>query len=204
MDKITQILQFWFEDIDDATPIDTKTNPFKKWFTKDASFDREIKEKFEADIIKARWGTYKEWEYSATGRLALIILFDQFSRNIFRGSSRMFENDPLALDLTLRSVQEEVDKKLLLIQRMFLYMPLMHSEEHRVQELSLKYFGSLVEEAKQKASRNVRYYEDSFVYAKRHYDIVERFGRYPHRNKILGRNTTAQEEEFLLKPGSSF
>jgi len=204
MDKITQILQFRFDNSDDATPVHTKTNPFTKSFTKDASFDREIKEKFEADIIKARWGTYKEWEYSATGRLALIILFDQFSRNIFRGSSRMFENDPLALDLTLRSVQEEVDKKLLLIQRMFLYMPLMHSEEHRVQELSLKYFGSLVEEAKQKASRNVRYYEDSFVYAKRHYDIVERFGRYPHRNKILGRNTTAQEEEFLLKPGSSF
>ena len=204
MDKITQILQFWFEGVDDNTPIDNKSNPFKKWFTKDEKFDREIKEKFEAHLIRARWGQYREWESSIDRRLAITILFDQFSRNMFRNTPRMFENDPLAVDLTLRSINEEMDKQLLLIHRIFLYTPLMHSEERRIQELSIKYFGNLVEEAKQKIPANAHYYEYSYGYAQRHQEIIQRFGRFPHRNKILGRTSTREEIEFLRKPDSSF
>lgn len=204
MDKAEQILQFWFEGIDDNTPAGGQSNPFKKWFMKDEQFDRTIKERFEADIIKARWGAFKSWESSATGRLALIILYDQFPRNMFRNTSRMFENDPLALDLTLRSFQDGQDQDLLLIQRIFMYMPLMHAEQRKIQELAVKYFGILVEEAKQKVPLNVRYYANSLKYAQQHCDIVQRFGRFPHRNKILQRECTPEEEEFLKQSGSSF
>lgn len=204
MDKAAQILDFWFQSVDDNTPANAKDDPFKKWFMKNEQFDREIKEKFEADVIKARWGTYKAWESSAAGRLALILLYDQFCRNMFRNTPRMFENDPLALDLTLRSIQEGQDKGLYLIQRTFLYMPLMHSEQRSMQELSVKYFSTLVDESREKVPQNAGYYEYSLGYAKKHRDIVERFGRFPHRNRILGRMSTPEEEDFLTKPGSAF
>ena len=204
MAKIEEILRFWFEGVTDETPIDKNKFPFKKWFMKNEQFDREIKEKFESHLIKARWGGYKNWESSPEGRLALVILYDQFSRNLFRNTPRMFENDPLALDLTIRSIQEEWDKKLFLIHRIFLYMPLMHSEVRKIQEFSLQYFGHLGEEAKQRIPGNAHYYEYSFGYAKRHYETIKEFGRFPHRNSILQRASTLQEQKFLQQPGSSF
>lgn len=204
MDRISQILQFWFEGIDDGTPIDPKSNPFKKWFVKDPAFDAQVRKNFENDLLSAKRGQLRDREKTGQGRLALILLFDQFSRNIYRGTPEMFENDSKALDLTLRSIQEGMDQELAMIERVFLYMPLQHAEDFEIQKLSLQHFGSLAQEAKEKNPRHAGYYAYTLDYAKRHQDIIERFGRFPHRNPILGRASTTEELEFLQKPGSSF
>lgn len=204
MDKIAEILDFWFEGIDDKTPINKGASPFNKWYKKDEKFDLEIRQRFEADFLKAKQGGYKSWEDSGPGRLALIILFDQFSRNMYRGSPKMFEMDSLALDLALRSIKDFRDQQLQIIDRVFLYMPLQHAENRATQELSLKQFQSLTEESKLKTPHNTAYYEYTFDYAKQHRAIIERFGRFPHRNGILGRPSTEEESDFLKKPGSGF
>ncbi|MDP2652891.1 MAG: DUF924 family protein [Candidatus Omnitrophota bacterium] len=204
MDKIEQILQFWFRGLSDETAVDRKVPPFSLWFAKNDDFDREIRDTFGADWEKASRREYREWEDTPRGRLALIILFDQFSRNMFRNTPKMFATDPLALELALRSIPEGADIRLQLIERTFAYMPLMHSEELQVQKLALERFQSLVDEARLKIPGNVSYYEYSLGYARRHHDIIERFGRFPHRNLVLNRISTPEEIEFLRKPGSGF
>lgn len=204
MDKITEILDFWFEGIDDKTPIHKGAAPFNKWYKKDEKFDQEIRQRFEGDLVKAKSGAYKSWEDSGPGRLALIILFDQFSRNMYRGTPKMFETDSLALDLTMRSIKDFRDQQLQIIDRVFLYMPLQHAENHAAQETSLKQFQSLIDESQLKTPHNTAYYEYTLDYAKQHHAIIGRFGRFPHRNSILGRPSTAEESDFLKKPGSGF
>ena len=204
MATINDILNFWFEGITDQNFIKKQAQPFKKWFTENPRFDFEIREKFEPDLIKARLGQLKNWEDAIHGRLALVILFDQFSRNMYRNTPQAFETDPLALNLTLRSVEERRDGQLQLIERLFLYMPLMHSEKLEIQKLSLQYFGNLVSIAKEEISPNTSYYEYTLDYAKKHHAIIERFGRFPHRNSILNRSSTSEELEFLKQPGSAF
>lgn len=202
--KITKILDFWFEGINDDTPIDRKASPFNKWFKKNGSFDCEIKKQFEADLVTAKEGGYKDWEKTITGRLALVILFDQFSRNIYRDTPKMFEQDTAALKLSLHTLTEKKDRELSLIQRQFLYMPLMHAEGLNIQELSLKCFGLLVEESKNRHAHNTPYYQYTLEYARKHHRIIERFGRFSHRNAILKRTSTSEEEEFLQQPGAPF
>ncbi len=204
MNRPHEILDFWFEGLNDDGLIDRKDPRVQKWFTKDPRFDFVIREKFEPDLIKASLGLYKIWEETIQGRLALVVLFDQFSRNMYRDNFMMFEYDSLALDLTVLSIHEKKDQALSLIERFFLYMPLMHSEDLRMQELSLEYFADLIEQSKAKSPQNIVYYEYTFDYAKRHFTIIERFGRFPHRNTILNRDSSLQELEFLKQPGSFF
>ena len=116
MDNSREILDFWFEGLTDATAIDKKSPVVKKWFVKDKKFDDEICTKFESDLIQARRGEHRNWETSAQGRLALVILLDQFSRNTYRNTLKAFETDSLALDLTLRSIKEKIDQQLQLIE----------------------------------------------------------------------------------------
>jgi len=203
MEKIKGILTFWFDNLNDDILLNNHPT-VKKWFTKNEQFDKEIKERFESDLLLASRGEYKEWKEHINGQLALVILFDQFSRNIYRNTPKMFESDSLALDLTLRSIKEKRDGRLKLIERIFLYMPLMHAEDLKIQELSLKYFGALVEESKKKNPQNTPYFEYTLDYAKRHHATIEKFGRFPHRNSILARETTPEESEFLKKPQSGF
>ncbi len=184
-----KILEYWFEGVTDETPIDKRALPFRKWFAKDPLLDREILEEFETDLMKARQGHTKDWENSIRGRLALIILFDQFSRNMYRNTPRMFENDPLALTLCLRSIEEKIDGQLPLIERMFLYMPLMHSEDLNVQKLSLKYFEQLFEEAKQKFPHNAAYYQSNLCTAQQHFFIIEKSGRFVQRESLRDHKT---------------
>ncbi|MFA5059698.1 MAG: DUF924 family protein [Candidatus Omnitrophota bacterium] len=204
MERMNAILNFWFENISDETHIDKNKMPFKKWFMKDKNFDAQIKKEFEPDLGLVKSGGYKMWEKSSRGRLALIILCDQLSRNMYRDSSRMFETDPLALELSLRSVNDRSDEELRLIERVFLYMPFQHAEDLKIQEISLKVFSELVQEVRIKNPGNVSYYEYTLQFAKRHFDIIKRFNRFPHRNKILGRASTLEEQEFLKNPGSGF
>ena len=182
MDSINKILYYWFEGVTDETPIDPRALPFRKWFAKDKNINDEIRRRFESDLLQARQGQYQDWENSIRGRLALIILFDQFSRNMYRGTPKMFENDSWALDLSLCSLNEKIDEQLPLIERMFLYMPLMHSEDLKIQTLSLKRFEQLLVEAKQKFSHNTTYYQSNLRYAQRHFATIEKFGRFPSRD----------------------
>lgn len=204
MDNLNAILNYWFNDLDDKKIIDKNSQTVKRWFTKSPKTDEEILEKFESDFLKARQGGYKTWEESSRGRLALVVLFDQFSRNMYRNSPKMFATDALALNLTLRSIKDKKDCELQLIERIFLYMPLMHAENPDMQKLSLKQFGFLAGESKTASPQNVSYYEYTLTFAQRHQDIIEQFGRFPHRNEILKRLSAAQENEFLKASGSKF
>ncbi len=145
-------------------------------------------------------GKLSLWADRAYGRLALIILLDQFSRNIHRGQAEAFENDSLALKLTLDGIQEGHDRQLLPIERTFAYMPLMHSEEIDIQREGVALFTTLADEARD----DYPFLDKSADSAQEHYDIIERFGRFPHRNVVLGRNSTPDEKAFLAEGGATF
>ena len=174
------ILQFWFEDIEHS-----------RWFKKDPAFDRELEQRFESLLTLAKIDQLDHWCDTPRGTLALIIVLDQFSRNIYREAPGAFEADPKALQLTVDGVRQGLDEKLTLEQRSFFYLPLRHAENLAMQELGL---------AKTRELNDAGYGTDK--YALSHLAIIGRFGRFPHRNNILGRcNTTA--EELYLKDGNA-
>ncbi|GHB13383.1 DUF924 family protein [Salinicola rhizosphaerae] len=174
------VLDFWFDEL---TP--------KQWFAKDAALDRTIAERFGATLAAAASGEMWTWRRSAQGRLAEVIVLDQFSRNIHRDKPQAFAQDPLALGLAQAAIDGGHDMALPVSQRIFLYMPFMHSE-------SLLIHGEAVRLFDQPGM------EEQLRFEQRHRDIIERFGRYPHRNAILGRRSTPEESAFLTQPGSSF
>ncbi len=174
------IIHFWFKE----------TDP-KKWFLGGDDFDLEIRRWFTEIHEKASSGELFGWRETAEGRLAEIIILDQFSRNIFRNSPRAFAQDPLALILAQELVEKKMDESLPVEMRAFAYMPYMHSE-------------SLIIHAEAKRLFSLPGLEENYRFELAHEDILKRFGRYPHRNKILGRETTPEESEFLKTPGSSF
>jgi uncharacterized protein (DUF924 family) len=174
------VLDFWFE----------QSEP-KNWFQKDDAYDAKIKEKFFPYYDAAVKGELYKWRQTIEGRLAEIILLDQFSRNMFRNSPLAFLFDPLALVLAQEACDLPEAKTLPPIKRSFLYMPFMHSESLIVHEKAVELFS---EEG----------LEGNLDYEHKHKVIIEKFGRYPHRNEILGRESTPEEIEFLKGPGSSF
>jgi uncharacterized protein (DUF924 family) len=204
MTTIDQILQFWFHSLTDAVLIDKKSPPAKLWFKGGNQFDDEIRQKFLRDYLKARAGEYKDLGSSAQGRLALVLIFDQFSRNMFRGTPQAFETDSLALELTQRSIQDGQDKELRCVERVFFYMPFMHAEDIKVQDEGIRAFEGLVEDSKTKSPVNTSYFEYNLKFSRQHRDIIALFGRFPHRNIILSRPSTVEELAFLKNPGSSF
>lgn len=180
--KITpnEVLRFWFEEIDP-----------KLWFQKNLQFDDEIRSRFSDVYEDVRSGKTEAWRKTAEGRLAEVIVLDQFPRNMFRGTERSFEGDELALKLAQDAVKAGDDQKLPLKQRAFLYMPYMHSESKAVHEEAVRLF----------SQKGLEYNLD---FELKHKAIIDRFGRYPHRNQVLGRTSTLAEIEFLKTPGSSF
>ena len=204
MPEYQRILEYWFENVDDSTIIRNNASPFNKWFSGGRDIDLEIKEKFESDLINAIKGNYQSWEMTPPGLLALIILFDQFSRNIYRNTPQMYDFDSSALNLVTRLVKSGEDKKLKIVERMFVYLPFSHSEDLAIQEQGLRCLEEIVEEAKQKYPGNAGYYEKNLHYANRHYEIIRRFNRFPHRNDILSRASTKEETQFLNEPYSKF
>jgi uncharacterized protein (DUF924 family) len=166
-----------------------------EWFRKDPAFDAEVTERFASLYEEAAAGDLDGWRDDARSCLALVILLDQFPRNMFRGDGRTHATDGKALETSKYSVEHALDRELPAFQRMFLYMPFMHSENAEDQCRSVGLFGRLAEEPGA---------PDVTSYAVRHKEIVERFGRFPHRNAILGRRTTPEEAEFLKTEGSSF
>lgn len=166
------VIKFWFEE----------TSP-KQWFTKDKDFDEEIRSRFLDTFHKAVGGETKQWRETPEGRLAEIIVLDQFPRNMFRDTPQAFAHDERALSLAKEAVRVGDDEKLPKEKRHFLYMPFMHSESKEVHKEAEKLFKTIGGEAEE--------------YEAKHKDIVDQFGRYPHRNKVLGRESTPEEVEFL-------
>ncbi|MDT2823416.1 DUF924 family protein [Vagococcus lutrae] len=174
------VLHFWFEE---ATPA--------QWFEKDPTFDETIRQRFGDCHRQATQGELVDWRETVRGRLAEIIVLDQFSRNLYRDDPRSFAYDGMALVLTQEAMAREDLSELTTVERSFLYMPLMHSESLNIHQIALKAFSEPG-------------METNLEFEERHYEIIERFGRYPHRNAILGRPSTSEEIAFLKMPGSSF
>lgn len=174
------ILHFWFNELTAA-----------QWWTKDDKLDAEIKRRFSGIHAKAARCELFDWRMAAKGRLAEIIILDQFSRNIFRDTPQAFANDSLALALAQEALAVDADKALSPTERSFLYLPFMHSESAEIHKIAVMLYSAPG-------------LESNLDFEIQHQKIIERFGRYPHRNKILGRESTPEEIEFLLEPGSGF
>ncbi len=191
------VLCFWFGE-----PGSPPLANAAKWWKKDEAFDREIRERFGEALERGVRGELRDWETTPRGRLALIVLYDQFSRNMFRGTPRSFAQDALARAVTTKALEAGDDRVLTPTETSFLLMPFMHAEDVALQQKCLDGFTRLRERASDEETRKDA--DKSVRYARMHMTIVEQFGRFPHRNEILGRPTTDEEEEFLKGPNSSF
>ena len=180
------ILDFWF-GADAVAPRDF-------WFSKSDSVDAEIRSRFGSAVEAALAGSLDNWAETPEGSLAQILLLDQFTRNIFRGTPRAFAGDEAALGLAQGMVQAGLDRHFNALQRWFIYLPFEHSERLEDQYESLRLFGDLAREGE----------PGPLECAQKHLDVIRRFGRFPHRNEILGRASTSEELEFLRQPGSRF
>lgn len=174
------VLRFWFEE-----------SGYSQWFTRDEAFDAVIRERFGDTHREAAAGELWHWRKTPEGRLAEIIVLDQFSRNLYRDDPRAFAQDGMALALAQEAIGGGMDRQLDFMQRRFLYMPFMHSESAAMHEVAVELFASLED-------------DNSMKYELLHKKIIDRFGRYPHRNAVLGRETTPEEAAFLKEPDSAF
>ena len=178
--RIDEVLAFWFAEL---TPDD--------WFGGGDEVDDRIRERFLGLHEDLRDEVPESWRTTARGMLAAVIALDQFPRNMYRGSREAFAADPAALALAEEAVERGLDQSMSTDERKFLYLPFEHSEDPAVQARSVELFASLDD-------------EDTLGYALRHKEIIDRFGRFPHRNEVLGRESTPEELEFLTEPDSSF
>jgi len=207
MDNVTQekridkILNFWFGNLKDNEIPSEECR--RIWWIKDDENDKKIKDYFENDLALAVKGNLEDWRLTPSGTLALILLLDQFSRNIYRDMLRAFSQDQKAIEISISGIEKGFDTKLHPAQRIFFYMPFMHSEDMGMQEKSIECYRNL-KELFTTPPPLANMVSGSYDFAKRHYAIIKRFGRYPHRNLILGRESTPEEVRFLAEPGSSF
>ncbi len=171
------------------------------WWSKDPYTDAEIRRRFEPLVIAARSGDLDQWRHSGDGRLALILLADQFPRNIYRDTPAAFRFDALGRNLCAEGLATRTDRELRPIERVFFYLPLEHSEDLDDQNRCVALFRELAEEV---AADLKATFENFVDFALRHHVIIERFGRFPHRNSILGRQSTQEEIDFLAMPNSGF
>jgi len=197
--RIERILSFWFKEHELTAPqIDGRMDI---WFGEDPVFDHEIEKTFARDVEDASNGKLDYWAHQPRGRLALIILLDQFRRNIYRGMAEAFAKDKVALKLCVEGAMQKKDKGLTPIQRVFFYMPLQHAESRKVQAKSVEIFQRL---AKAVSPTYRETFETVAQFAELHHDIVQQFGRFPHRNKVLNRKNTPEEEEYLAGDSPTF
>jgi uncharacterized protein (DUF924 family) len=197
--RIERVLSFWFKAHEHSAPqIDGRMDI---WFGEDPVFDHEIEKQFARDVEAASKGDIDYWAHQPKGRLALIILIDQFRRNIYRGTAEAFAKDKAALKLCVEGAMQKKDKDLTPIQRVFFFMPLQHAESRKVQEKSVEIFQRL---AKAVSPTYRETFETVAHFAELHHDIIQQFGRFPHRNKVLNRKNTPEEEEYLAGDSPTF
>jgi len=182
-----EILTFWFS----SGPHEDR----EVWFRKDDAFDGEIRERFGEAIAAGLAGAFGEWCTTPRGSLARVILLDQFTRNAFRGTPQAFAADARALATAKQALQREFDRELDPYERWFMYMPFVHSEDLATQDQAVTLFVALATETG---------LDSPLPWTQRHRDVIARFGRFPHRNEILGRPSTPEELAFLAQPGSRF
>ena len=199
MDRIDNALHYWFGHVEETSlPSEHRT---WVWFSSDPVVDAEIKEKFQEDFDKILNGEHADWENTPRGNLALIIFLDQFSRHIHRNTMKAYTQDAKALALCLKGIENQHDHMLSLMERAFFYFPLMHSENPEMQSLSLRAYEMLLS----LSFPEVRPAFEKFLdHAIRYHEIISRFGRFPYRNKTLGRVSAPAEEEFLKNAGALF
>ena len=195
-EHLEALLDFWLGPGDSPTP-----GHMKRWFTRDEAFDQSLRERFGALVERAIAGDLDPLATTPRNTLALVLLLDQLTRNIFRGTARAFAGDARAMSLVRAAIARGDDGRVPEQHRVFFYMPLMHAEDVDAQRQCVALFEALASGCPDDLRKR---FEENVDYARRHRDIVERFGRFPHRNKALGRLTTDEESAFLEQPGSSF
>jgi len=189
---VDEILDFWFADA--AESADARRRRNAVWFGDNREFDHQVRARFETTLELADTGACAHWIDESRSLLALIILFDQFPRNIYRGTPQAFAYDDKALNLSLQGIDAGADRALAPLERVFFYMPLQHVESLDVQTRSVELNAVLMDEAPETLRD---YLAESHGYAVSHRDIIARFGRFPHRNGVLGRPSTEAEKAFL-------
>lgn len=194
-----EVLSFWFGSLNKGLPDEEHQT---LWFRGSANDDADIKKQFATVLPAAIAGELDEWKETPQGRLALIILLDQFPRNIFRGSALAFAYDAAALNAAKEGIAQGQDKKLQTVARQFFYMPFQHSEVLEDQEQSMVLYQSMVDDAPTAELKSMA--ESCLSYAKQHHDLIKTFGRFPHRNKVMGRDSDAKEKHYLTNGGATF
>ncbi|MCH8620794.1 DUF924 family protein [Undibacterium sp. TS12] len=199
MEDKNSVLEFWFgSDADDMVTAGTQS---RLWWSKDESIDADIKKRFASWSDAAISGKLKDWQGDAAGQLALIILCDQFPRNMYRNTPQAFAFDAAAREFCKAGLASGLDQQLRPIQRVFFYLPLEHSESLADQDRAVALYEALRTAV---STGQGETFEGFYRFAIKHREVIQRFGRFPHRNSILGRQSTAEELQFLSGPGSSF
>lgn len=197
--RATSLLEYWFGRLDDdGLPPDDR---YTMWFGGNPEVDEQLREAFGELPIEAANGSLDDWADEPRGRLALILVEDQLPRNLFRGDARAFDLDETALRVTLEGLELGDDRAIQPVERLFFYLPLEHAEDLALQDQCVKLCEALEAEAPETGRRMFAAFTD---YARRHREVIARFGRFPHRNKTLGRANTAEEAAFLLEHGGGF
>ena len=184
------VLDFWFAEANTA-----------RWFVTDAAFDEEIRERLGDAVGAAADGQLDGWAVTPSGWLALLILLDQCPRNLYRGDPRAWAQDVKAQRVALSGIARGDDRRLPPLRRVFAYVPLEHAENMDLQQISVEQFGVLRAEAPREQRER---FAEFFDYARRHREVIARFGRFPHRNAVLGRTSTPEEMVYLAQPGAGF
>ena len=212
--RAAAILDYWFGPLDDQTPLDRSVEPFRthfsRWYGKDPAIDEAIRSAFAADLAAVAgapegWPAELEcWAEVPGGSVALVILLDQLPRNMYRDTPQMYTHDALGLSAALDALRRSASRSVPICQRLFLVVPLMHVENLTLQREAVRQSEALLERARHQSPVQVPFVTMALDFARQHLAVVERFGRFPHRNAILGRADTADEREYLSQPGAGF
>jgi uncharacterized protein (DUF924 family) len=194
-----EVLAFWFGDsLDSPDAVDARS---ELWFAQNNSFDRSIRDRFGSLPDRALAGEFEHWRREPRPALALVLVLDQFPRNLYRGSPRSYEFDSKACEIALASIEAGFDQSLHPLEASFLYLPLEHSENLLLQERSVQLFEKLIPRAPVELRAS---FEQSAEFAVRHREVIRRFGRFPHRNAVLGRRSSQEELAYLESGGETF
>lgn len=195
---INEILDFWFADIGAGFDVSSQKGI---WWNGGTTVDEEIEQRFGPMVTAAKNGLLKTWEIDHRGCLAVVILLDQFSRNIYRGSAKAFAGDTMALNIVNTALAKQFDRLMTPMQRSFFYMPFEHSESLLNQDRAVGLFKKLLGEVPETGKQTI---QSSLDFAEKHRNIIARFGRFPHRNAVLSRQATAEEKTYLDGGGFRF
>lgn len=193
------ILEYWFGELDEYGRTDESR--FKLWFGKSEETDQYLTENYKDLLESAKRGELDSWKESAEGLVAFIVLLDQFSRNIYRDTAEMYAADEQVLSVAKRAVETGVDKEMPISHRVFTYLPFMHSENLEDQEQCIELFKGLQNEVPEEVKKSI---QGNIDYAIKHRDVVKGYGRFPHRNEILGRESIEEEKVYLSNPDAGF